>query len=1585
MKMAHLFSALVAGLALAGTAQAAAPNVQPVRWVATNAAIPHDIIADPSGGGGGIVGFSTIDRIDLVTLSTCGADTQTLSLNGTTVTSNLPNNCSCNPAIVTTTSVNAAHRAAWVAGDTNNSFRLQKPGTGSYYGWAKAIVYSGGQTLTTCLHDTTNTNCGSANLCINHTTASVDTTKVAGSAAVDPYLSTLRAYVTDADSNLATYQWNFGDGSSSAVTAISGASALIATNHKYYGAVGAPFNATLTVCDTGGTCSTGAYPMVARADNTETKANLAIERALWYLFGKAKSRVDGQIIADGSYGNLYVGTATAVNAFEAHGHVPGIAGNPYSAASAAGLNFLFSVLSSGAATMQNHVINGVNTPENPDSNGNGLYLQLAQSAAVYESGIAMDAILASGQPTATVASGALAGRTYASVIQDLVDGYAFGQMDTGGAPARGSWYYTYGNNATHGHADNSSSGWAAIGMVPAERNWGAIVPAFVKRESLLSLEKMQQIGVNAGAACGQLGYSDRNCAWGCGATTPNGMLLLEMNGKGPGQTVQWDRNDNGNYGDDSSWAPFDQAAGWLGRNWGSGANEANANTVLGYTYGMFAAVKALRIAGVTTLTPATGNTCPATLDPANAFDWYNDPTRGVAAVAVARQNSNGTWPATGPQVPTGLATQWYTIMMASALFQQGPKAVAAVNPSTVAPAQLVTFSHAGSYHLDAAKSIVTYEWDLDGNGSFEYSTQDANATPTTTYPSLVGPFPKTVTATLKVTDDNNPALSDTAQVTVTIDIVNVPPVAVITQTGGTLGVNSPIDLSGATSFDPNAGPPPAGLNDSVVEYAWDLDDSNGLNTFATMGVAQTVQFATTGPHQVALRVKDTFGLTHTTFYTVDIPVNRAPTADAGADQTLECVDGGAAATLDGSLSSDPDGDALTYAWSNGSTGVSPSVNVSLGITNFSLTVNDGRVNSAADSVTITVQDTAGPAVECSDVVVECAGTLTEVAESDFLASATDACEGAVAASTDELPLDGFARGTHDVTFEAFDANGLRGECVSAVVVQDTQDPTIACPADDTVDADAACLGASFGVATGLDACDQNVEVTSNRPATFALGSTNVVFTAQDDAGAAVSCTQVVTVVDRAPPVPVCPESRSVGTDEGACGATVTLGAATAGDNCDASPDLAGGQTDFALGTTSVTFTATDDAGNSGTCHTTVTVTDDEPPTIACPTIAPQLSDARGCGVGNIVVEPQGVGDNCDAEVSVTSDAPAFFPVGDTVVTLTATDNEGLTATCQTVVTVLDVSKPEFECPASRIINAAAGQCGTAVDLDPATASDDCGGDVTITSARNDGAGLADAYPVGTTEITFYFEDGAGNISDCNTSVTVLDAEAPAITCPASVVTNADAQTCRAQVALDATATDNCSVVNITNSASNLNPLGTTIHTFTAYDAAGNADDCSAAVTVLDATAPVLQMQAGPVLWPPNHKYVRLTTSDCVASITDACNGQAVDPVTIDDVTIVRVTSDELEDDKLDGGNGEKPPYNKGDGNTLKDIVLVDSRTVDLRAERLGGHNGRVYTIHVTVRDIAGNTTTGICKPRVPHDMGQGATAVEDAVRYTVTP
>ncbi len=161
-------------------------------------------------------------------------------------------------------------------------------------------------------------------------------------------------------------------------------------------------------------------------------------------------------------------------------------------------------------------------------------------------------------------------------------------------------------------------------------------------------------------------------------------------------------------------------------------------------------------------------------------------------------------------------------------------------------------------------------------------------------------------------------------------------------------------------------------------------------------------------------------------------LNQPPVANAGPDQMVECNShNGTAVTLDGSASSDPDNDTLTYEWKDelGSVvGTSPTVNLTLplGPSTFTLMVNDGKGGTASDNVMITVQDTTPPSltlVKDHYSTILPVGTLSATVDvlTESGAAATDLCDPSpelVPAGSASYPV-----GTTHVMITATDHSG----------------------------------------------------------------------------------------------------------------------------------------------------------------------------------------------------------------------------------------------------------------------------------------------------------------------------------------------------------------------------------------------------------------------------------------------------------------------------------------------------------------------------------------------------------------------------------
>ena len=238
-------------------------------------------------------------------------------------------------------------------------------------------------------------------------------------------------------------------------------------------------------------------------------------------------------------------------------------------------------------------------------------------------------------------------------------------------------------------------------------------------------------------------------------------------------------------------------------------------------------------------------------------------------------------------------------------------------------------------------------------------------------------------------------------------------------------------------------------------------------------------------------------------------------------------------------------------------------------------------------------DTKPPTITCpADVTVEQKAKEGTAVSLDV--TVVDLCDPNPVVTSNKRDL--YPPGTTTVTFTATDASGNSASCSVDVTVGDTTAPEITCPADVTVEQTTV-----EGTAVDLDVVvtdlsDPNPEVTSNKLDIYPPGTTTVTFTATDSSGNSASCSVTVTVVDTTAPEITCPADVRV--EQGASGVTIVPLNVTAYDLCDPNPNVTSNAPDtYPLGTTTVTFTATDASGNSANCSVSVTVFDTTPPEV----------------------------------------------------------------------------------------------------------------------------------------------------------------------------------------------------------------------------------------------------------------------------------------------------------------------------------------------------------------------------------------------------
>jgi alpha-tubulin suppressor-like RCC1 family protein len=399
-------------------------------------------------------------------------------------------------------------------------------------------------------------------------------------------------------------------------------------------------------------------------------------------------------------------------------------------------------------------------------------------------------------------------------------------------------------------------------------------------------------------------------------------------------------------------------------------------------------------------------------------------------------------------------------------------------------------------------------------------------------------------------------------------------------------------------------------------------------------------------------------------------------------------------------------------------------------------------------------DTTAPVLTLPDGVTV-AATSPAGASVTWSASAVDDVDGSVPVACEPGPGP-FPVGQTEVSCSATDSAGNAAEGSFSVIVTpgDFEAPVLSLPADTSAEATGPTGSVVTWTASATDAVDGPVPVTcsTSSGSTFGLGSTGVTCTATDAAGNTATGSFTVTVEDTTAPVLTVPEEVTAQAT-GPGGASVTW-VASATDTVDGTVTVTctPGPGTFPVGTTAVTCSAADAAGNAASASFGVTVgaaPDEVPPVITLPSaITREATDAAGAAVSYSATAL----DDVDGSVPVTCAPPSgsTFGIGATTVTCSATDGAGNAASAGFVVTVSDSTPPVLTLPTGISVTAPTSAGATVTWT--ATAVDAVSGAVTVTCTPPTGT-----FPVGSTIVQCQAADASRNTSTGTFTVTVAPA------------------------------------------------------------------------------------------------------------------------------------------------------------------------------------------------------------------------------------
>jgi gliding motility-associated-like protein len=356
------------------------------------------------------------------------------------------------------------------------------------------------------------------------------------------------------------------------------------------------------------------------------------------------------------------------------------------------------------------------------------------------------------------------------------------------------------------------------------------------------------------------------------------------------------------------------------------------------------------------------------------------------------------------------------------------------------------------------------------------------------------------------------------------------------------------------------------------------------------------------------KVEDSFGNSDTCEFSVTVIDNENPTITCPSNivqttSSSEIISCDADVEISQPQTNDNCG---VQSVTNNYTGIADASGVyPVGTTTVTYTVTDIHGNSSTCSFTVTVTDNENPTIVCPSNITQTADRERCDAQVTVpLPQTDDNCgvQGITNNYTGTADASGvYPVGTTTVTYTVTDIHGNSSTCSFTVTVTDDEEPVLVCPANIVVNNDSGICGAvvTFSAPFVNDNCQgitqpASVLQTGGLPSgsLFPVGITTNTFVTTDGSGNTTTCSFTVRVIDNENPVFItCPANINVIADSNDCNPVVEWDIPQTTDNCGVSNTVSTHNSgdNFAVGTTTVTYTISDTSGNTATCSFDVTI------------------------------------------------------------------------------------------------------------------------------------------------------------------------------------------------------------------------------------------------------------------------------------------------------------------------------------------------------------------------------------------------------------